>query len=388
MSEHELSDDQIRATMSELVRKVDVDLITTKQFIAQLSSRMGGIDLKPRKKYIKTTLTEIIDEMQQQQAADEDLPPEPEAEPKKKRGGGGLSAEREISAELRDFLGAKKTKVARTEIVKALWVHIRENNLQNPEDRREIILDDKMKRVFGVDRFSMFHMAKYVGAHVDPFKPVDLTPKPKDPNKVKKKRKSKGDDGKDTKKKKRKREGGEKRKPPASFTAPYRLSQELIDVVGEDCLSRPQVTSKLWEYIKARDMQFPQDKRTIICDDKFKLIMDGNDRVTMFQMNKFVSPHLLQRLDVDAPPVEEEKTLNLKAAVKKEAEKKTVKVKKEAVPVKKEAEKKPAKVKKETVVKKEAGKKPVKVKKEAVRVKKEAVEEDDDAETEDDNDED
>ena len=103
----------------------------------------------------------------------------------------------------------------------------------------------------------MFHMAKYIGAHVEPFKEVDLTPKVKDPNKPKKKRKNaKEDKSKGKKKGKRaKKEPGEKRKTPASFTAPFRLSQDLQDIVGEEILSRPQVTSALWTYIKANNMQ-------------------------------------------------------------------------------------------------------------------------------------
>jgi len=308
----EPSDSQVRAVMKELVGSVDVDSITMKQFIAQLSKKMGGVDLKPRKKYIKTTLTELIDEMNKgndedaASSAEEEVVVEP-----KKRGAGGLGAEKEISPELKDFLGTEKTKMARTEIVKALWDHIKEHDLQNPQDKREILLDEAMQRLFGVERFSMFHMAKYVGAHVHPFKPVDLTPKEKDPEAEEKKKrkrenaKAKKDEAKG-KKKRKKKEPGEKRKPPASFTAPYRLSPELIDVVGESVLSRPQVTSKLWEYIKANNLQLPSDKRTILCDDKFKIIMDGNERITMFQMNKYVSAHLIEKLEV---PKEEEKPL-------------------------------------------------------------------------------
>jgi chromatin remodeling complex protein RSC6 len=115
-----------------------------------------------------------------------------------------------------------------------------------------------MQKLFGVEKFSMFHMAKYVGAHVEPFKPVDLTPKVKDPNKPKKKRKNAKEDkkGKGGKRGKRmKKENGVKRKAPTSFTAPFRLSQDLQDIVGKEIMSRPQVTAALWVYIKANNMQ-------------------------------------------------------------------------------------------------------------------------------------
>lgn len=40
--------------------------------------------------------------------------------------------------------------------------------MQNPKDKREIILDSRMRKVFGVDSFTMF---RYVYGHVDEFVP-------------------------------------------------------------------------------------------------------------------------------------------------------------------------------------------------------------------------
>jgi len=50
--------------------------------------------------------------------------------------------------------------------------------------------------------------------------------------------------------------------------------------------------------------QNPEDKREIICDEKFSKIMEGQDRVTMFTMNKFISAHLLEKLPVPKEPTE------------------------------------------------------------------------------------
>lgn len=60
-------------------------------------------------------------------------------------------------------------------------------------------------------------------------------------------------------------------------------------------LSRPQVVKKIWEYIKARDLQDPSDKRQIRCDDKMQLVFK-QDRVHMFTMNKILGKQLY---DVD-----------------------------------------------------------------------------------------
>eukprot|EP00584_Thalassiosira_punctigera_P027920 CAMPEP_0172576832 /NCGR_PEP_ID=MMETSP1067-20121228/137920_1 /TAXON_ID=265564 ORGANISM="Thalassiosira punctigera, Strain Tpunct2005C2" /NCGR_SAMPLE_ID=MMETSP1067 /ASSEMBLY_ACC=CAM_ASM_000444 /LENGTH=324 /DNA_ID=CAMNT_0013369509 /DNA_START=138 /DNA_END=1112 /DNA_ORIENTATION=- len=290
------SDAQIRRQMEELMKVVDLETMSTKQFIAALSSNFGGVDLSSRKKFIKATITEIIDSMEKDNASeeedddDDDDPSEDESssgeeeevhKPKKKAGGGGgLSAVKEISDELAAFLKCGK-HMARTAIVKSLWVYIKENNLQNPSDKREILLDDKMKAVFGVESFTMFSMNKYIGAHVEPYKPVDLTT-----SSASKKRKAKPEP---------KEKGPPKKK--AGVQAPYRLSDALRAVVGKSILPRPQVTQALWAYIRENNLQNPEDKREIICDSLLSRVMGGESRVTMFSMNKYITPHMLEKVD-------------------------------------------------------------------------------------------
>ena len=54
----------------------------------------------------------------------------------------------------------------RTEVVKKLWEYIKKHNLQNPENKRNIIADEKLKAVFGKDEVTMFEMTKLVSAHL------------------------------------------------------------------------------------------------------------------------------------------------------------------------------------------------------------------------------
>lgn len=82
----------------------------------------------------------------------------------------------------------------------------------------------------------------------------------------------------------------EKKANPA-LMKPLTPSPELAAVVGADPLPRPEVVSKVWDYIKKHDLQNPQNKREIIADDKLKPVF-GKDRVTMFEMNKHLSRHL------------------------------------------------------------------------------------------------
>lgn len=57
-------------------------------------------------------------------------------------------------------------KLSRPQVVKRIWDYIKSKNLQNPEDKREIICDDRMKTIFGVDRIGMFKMNKQLGEYV------------------------------------------------------------------------------------------------------------------------------------------------------------------------------------------------------------------------------
>ena len=247
------SDASIRQKMEILMKSVDLETMSTKQFIAALSGQFGGVDLSSKKKFIKATITEIIDAMENEEESGSEEESESEEEeeevaPKKKKkstggggGGGGLTAVKEISEELAAFLQCGR-QMARTTIVKTLWDYIKQHNLQNPEDKREILLDDQMKAVFGVDRFTMFSMNKYIGAHVEPYKPVDLTT-----STPKKRKDEAGKKGAAAKKPKIKREPGTQ--------APYRLSDELAAVVGKKILPRPQVTQALWAYIRKNNLQ-------------------------------------------------------------------------------------------------------------------------------------
>lgn len=52
-----------------------------------------------------------------------------------------------LSAEMKDIVGSDTA--TRTEVIRAIWSHIRANALQNPTKKREIICDAKLKKVMG-----------------------------------------------------------------------------------------------------------------------------------------------------------------------------------------------------------------------------------------------
>lgn len=73
---------------------------------------------------------------------------------------------------------------------------------------------------------------------------------------------------------------------------PLTPSAELAAVVGSAQLSRGEVVSKIWDYIKKNNLQNPSNKREILADAKLKPIFDGKDAVSMFEMNKHLAKHL------------------------------------------------------------------------------------------------
>jgi upstream activation factor subunit UAF30 len=61
---------------------------------------------------------------------------------------------------------SRRRPLPRGEVVSKVWEYIKANNLQNPENRREILADDKLRKVFGKDKVTMFEMNKHLAQHL------------------------------------------------------------------------------------------------------------------------------------------------------------------------------------------------------------------------------
>lgn len=55
------SDEQIFKTTAKLLKHVNIEMTSTKKFIASISRELGGVDLRPKKKFIKAIIAEIMD---------------------------------------------------------------------------------------------------------------------------------------------------------------------------------------------------------------------------------------------------------------------------------------------------------------------------------------
>jgi len=87
-------------------------------------------------------------------------------------------------------------------------------------------------------------------------------------------------------------EATKNKKPNPALMKPLQPSNELAAVVGSSPLPRTEVVSKVWEYIKANNLQNPANKREILADDKLRPVFGGKDKVSMFEMNKHFAQHL------------------------------------------------------------------------------------------------
>jgi chromatin remodeling complex protein RSC6 len=95
--------------------------------------------------------------------------------PKKPRQLHGFAKPTSISDELCEFMKQEKGSFAsRTDVTKEIIKYIADNKLQNPENRRHILLDDALRKLFGPESHNevvdYFSMQRYVNRHFPPKK--------------------------------------------------------------------------------------------------------------------------------------------------------------------------------------------------------------------------
>ena len=76
------------------------------------------------------------------------------------------------------------------------------------------------------------------------------------------------------------------------LAAEVKPSAALAAIVGSDPIPRSEVTKRVWDYIKKNGLQDQVNKRMINADDKLRVIFNGKDQVSMFEMTALVNKHL------------------------------------------------------------------------------------------------
>ncbi|KAL4232149.1 hypothetical protein ACF0H5_009724 [Mactra antiquata] len=91
----------------------------------------------------------------------------PKKKERKKSSGGGNNAYSKpcvLSSALAELMGTDQ--LARNEVVKKMWEIVRERKLLDPKDRRFMLCDEQLQKIFGRKRVQMFVMMKYLTSHI------------------------------------------------------------------------------------------------------------------------------------------------------------------------------------------------------------------------------
>lgn len=82
-----------------------------------------------------------------------------------------------------------------------------------------------------------------------------------------------------------------RRRGPGGLTRLHGVSPELQTIVGESIMPRTQIIKQFWAYIRKNNLQDPNNKRNIICNDGLRLVLE-TDCTDIFQMNKLLAKHI------------------------------------------------------------------------------------------------
>lgn len=69
-----------------------------------------------------------------------------------------------VSDDLAAVIG--RGPMPRTEVTKKLWAYIKQHRRQDPSNKRNILADEKLQKVFGRKSVNMFEMTKLVSKHL------------------------------------------------------------------------------------------------------------------------------------------------------------------------------------------------------------------------------
>jgi chromatin remodeling complex protein RSC6 len=79
------------------------------------------------------------------------------------------------------------------------------------------------------------------------------------------------------------------------FSEPMQPDEALSAVIGSKPLPRSELIQKLWTYIRKHGLQDAKKKLFVNADELLETVFDGRKQVTIFELMKLMSAHLLPR---------------------------------------------------------------------------------------------
>ena len=83
-----------------------------------------------------------------------------------------------------------------------------------------------------------------------------------------------------------------RRNPRSKFWKPLTPGAKLAAVIGEGPVTRTEMVSKLWKYIRRHKLQSKSNPRMIKADATLKDLFGGKSMVSMFEMTKMAHRQL------------------------------------------------------------------------------------------------
>jgi len=209
----DLTTEDLKAEVKAILKGADLSTVTAKVVRKQIEEKLG-VDLVDRRKEIDAFIMAEVEEKvtSEEEVSEEEVEEEPAAKRKKaadsdeddyspapkkkapakrgpkgrkkkgddsdeewgkkkktaKKSGGPKKATAftksyKLSAELGELVG--NDIMPRHEVVKKMWAYIKENKLQDPENKQFAVCNDTLLKIIGVKRFRTFGMMKYLKDH-------------------------------------------------------------------------------------------------------------------------------------------------------------------------------------------------------------------------------
>ncbi|WFD25526.1 hypothetical protein MNAN1_000486 [Malassezia nana] len=193
----------LRARIFDVLKDADLTSVSAKKIRTELAampegSLPEGLDLTTQKKQIDAEIRQCYEEYttkkpsskatkaeskkkEKKSTKKRESAKEAEGEPKKKRvasENSPLKRPMKLSEAMAEVCGG--SEMPRYEVVKQLWVYIKDKNLQNESNKRQILCDEKLTGLFGKSKIeyvyaslirSSFEMAKLIGPHLTKMDP-------------------------------------------------------------------------------------------------------------------------------------------------------------------------------------------------------------------------
>lgn len=265
---------QYTSIIDGILATADLATISRKKVRQALERALGGKDLSDQKNAIKVLIEQRFDAISEAQAAPEAMPTPPHKHDDEDNKNGlqngttHMDEDADADADADEDASAGEIQVSTAPSKK------RSSSMVEDEDAR-------LARELQAQENRLARGRQTRGGN--------STPKAKP--KTKKKSSSKVKTGDDSDVDTEDSGTAKKRKAGGGFQKEFNLSFPLQEVVGAERLSRPQVVKKLWDHIKANELQDPSDRRQIRCDEKLQAVFKQTT-VNMFSMNKLLGNQL------------------------------------------------------------------------------------------------